>query len=59
MEKSVGQDPKTNNTSIWASNKARISSIEEDDDSVGHPHMGNKKKPAPKKRGRMLVRATN
>jgi len=32
--------------------KARISSIEEDDDRVGHPHTGNIKKLAPKKKGR-------
>jgi hypothetical protein len=35
---------------ILASAKARISSIEEDDVGVGHPHMGNIKKPTPKKK---------
>ncbi len=35
---------------IMASSKARISSVEEDDDKVGLPHMGNIKKPALKRK---------
>jgi hypothetical protein len=35
---------------ILASRKARISFVEEDDDRVGHPHMGNIKKFTPKRK---------
>jgi hypothetical protein len=54
---SKGKHQKEKLGPILAFCKTRISSVEEDDDRVGHPHMGNIKKLATKKKGRMLVRA--
>jgi hypothetical protein len=47
---SKGKHQKEKLGPILALGEARISSIEEDDVGVGHPHMGNIKKPAPKKK---------
>jgi hypothetical protein len=49
-ELSKGKHQKEKLGPILAFRKARISFVEEDDARVGHPHMGNIKKPAPKKR---------
>jgi hypothetical protein len=46
---SKGKHQKEKLGPILVFGKVRISSVEEDDDRVGHPHMGNIKKPAPKK----------
>jgi hypothetical protein len=48
---SKGKHQKEKLGPILASSKARIYSIEEDGDRVGHPRMVNIKKPTPKKRG--------
>jgi hypothetical protein len=48
---SKGKHQKEKLGPILVFGKARISSIEEDVDRVGHLHMGNIKKPAPKKKG--------
>jgi hypothetical protein len=54
---SKGKHQKEKLGPILAFGKVRISSVEEDDARVNHPHMGNIKKPALKKKRRMLVRA--
>jgi hypothetical protein len=46
---SKGKHQKEKLGPILAFGKARISFVDEDD-RVGHPHMGNIKKPTPKKR---------
>ncbi len=48
---SKGKHQKEKLGPIMASSKTSISSIEEEDDRVGHPHMGNIKKPTQKKKG--------
>jgi hypothetical protein len=47
---SKGKHQKEKLGPILVFGKARISSVEKDDDRVGRPHMGNIKKPAPKKK---------
>jgi hypothetical protein len=49
---SKGKHQKEKLGPILAYGKARIYSVEEDGDRVGHPRMGNIKKLAPKKKGR-------
>jgi len=46
---SKGKHQKEKLGPILVFGKVRISSVEEDDDRVGHPHMGHIKKPTPKK----------